>query len=114
MTKNAKNSVSCSLRPGFTPTRHAELVFAEAPTLFSKLVTSQRKQEAASHQCSLPERSRNKFGMTSSAFAFIYNTCSIGGFSKMLNTKSIKFEKVQENLDFLGYRIKIEKKLFYP
>jgi type II secretory pathway pseudopilin PulG len=54
----------------FTPTRHAELVFAETPTLFSKLVTSQRKQEAASHRCSLPERSRNKFGMTPSAYAF--------------------------------------------
>ena len=39
-----------------------------------------------------------------------YDTCSIGGFSKMLNTKSIKFDKVQEILDFLGYKIKIEKK----
>lgn len=39
-----------------------------------------------------------------------YETCSIGGFSKMLKTKSIKFEKVQEILDFLGYKIKIEKK----
>jgi phosphoribosyl-dephospho-CoA transferase len=39
-----------------------------------------------------------------------YETCSVGGFSKMLKTKSIKFEKVQEILDFLGYKIKIEKK----
>lgn len=39
-----------------------------------------------------------------------YKTSSVGGFSKMLNTKSIKFEKVQEILDFLGYKIKIEKK----
>lgn len=39
-----------------------------------------------------------------------YETCSIGGFSKMLKTKSIKFEKVQEILDFLGYKIDIIKK----
>ena len=39
-----------------------------------------------------------------------YSACSIGGFSKMLKTKSIKFEKVQEILDFLGYKITITKK----
>lgn len=39
-----------------------------------------------------------------------YDTSSVGGFSKMLKTKSIKFEKVQEILDFLGYRISITKK----
>lgn len=39
-----------------------------------------------------------------------YKTFSVGGFSKMLKTKSIKFDKVQEILDFLGYKIKIEKK----
>ena len=39
-----------------------------------------------------------------------YATCSIGGFSKMLKTKSIKFEKVQEILDFLGYEISITEK----
>lgn len=37
-------------------------------------------------------------------------TCSVGGFSKMLKTKSIKFEKVQEILDFLGYKINITEK----
>lgn len=39
-----------------------------------------------------------------------YDRCSIGGFSKMLKTKSIKFEKVQEILDFLGYKIQIIEK----
>ena len=39
-----------------------------------------------------------------------YETCTIGGFSKMLKTKSIKFEKVQEILDFLGYKITISEK----
>lgn len=39
-----------------------------------------------------------------------YETYSIGGFSKMLKTRSIKFDKVQEILDFLGYKIKIKKK----
>ena len=35
---------------------------------------------------------------------------SISGFSKMLKTKSIKFEKVQEILEFLGYELTIKKK----
>lgn len=39
-----------------------------------------------------------------------YDTCTIGGFSKMLKTKSIKFERVQEILDFLGYKINISEK----
>jgi hypothetical protein len=39
-----------------------------------------------------------------------YSTCSVGGFSKMLKTKSIKFDKVQEILDFLGYKIDITEK----
>lgn len=39
-----------------------------------------------------------------------YDSCSIGGFSKMLKTKSIKFDKVQDVLDFLGYKITIVKK----
>jgi hypothetical protein len=39
-----------------------------------------------------------------------YNICSVGGFSKMLKTKSIKFDKVQEILDFLGYKINITEK----
>lgn len=37
-------------------------------------------------------------------------TTSISGFSKMLKTKSIKFEKVQEILEFLGYELTIKKK----
>lgn len=38
------------------------------------------------------------------------NKCTIGGFSKMLITKSVKFDKVQEVLDFLGYEVVIRKK----
>lgn len=39
-----------------------------------------------------------------------YGAITIGGLSKMLKSKSIKFEKVQEIIDFLGYEIKIVKK----
>ena len=39
-----------------------------------------------------------------------YPEMTIGGFSKMLKTKSIKFTKVQEILDFLGYSLKVVKK----
>ena len=39
-----------------------------------------------------------------------YETCSVGGFSKMLKTKSIKFDKVQEILDYLGYKVNITEK----
>ncbi|MBR1754679.1 hypothetical protein IJ732_07580 [bacterium] len=35
---------------------------------------------------------------------------TIGGFSRMLVTKSIRFAKVQEVLDFLGYELIIKKK----
>ena len=36
---------------------------------------------------------------------------TIGGFSKMLKTNSIKFAKVQDILDFLGYEFKVVKKV---
>ncbi len=39
-----------------------------------------------------------------------YSEMTIGGFSKMLKTKSIKFTKVQEILDFLGYGLKVVEK----
>ena len=39
-----------------------------------------------------------------------YNEMTIGGFSKMLKTESIKFTRVQEILDFLGYEFKVVKK----
>lgn len=39
-----------------------------------------------------------------------YHEMTIGGFSKMLKTESIKFTKVQEILDFLGYELKVVKK----
>ena len=39
-----------------------------------------------------------------------YEQMTIGGFSKMLKTKSIKFTKVQDILNFLGYEFKIVKK----
>lgn len=39
-----------------------------------------------------------------------YKKMTIGGFSKMLLAKSIKFDKVQEILDFLGYEIVIKQK----
>lgn len=39
-----------------------------------------------------------------------YSEMTIGGFSKMLKTKSVKFTKVQEILDFLGYELKVVKK----
>ena len=39
-----------------------------------------------------------------------YPEMTIGGFSKMLKTKSIKFTKVQEILDFLGYSLKVVEK----
>ena len=39
-----------------------------------------------------------------------YDEMTIGGFSKMLKTESIKFTKVQEILDFLGYEFKVVKK----
>ena len=39
-----------------------------------------------------------------------YSKMTIGGFSRMLVTKSIKFDKVQDILDFLGYEIVIRKK----
>ena len=35
---------------------------------------------------------------------------TIGNFSKMLSKKTIKFEKVQEILDFLGYELEIKEK----
>ena len=45
-----------------------------------------------------------------------YEKMTIGGFSKMLKTNSIKFAKVQDILDFLGYEFKVVKKvvIFYP
>ncbi len=39
-----------------------------------------------------------------------YEKMTIGGFSKMLKTESIKFNKVQDILEFLGYELKIVKK----
>lgn len=39
-----------------------------------------------------------------------YDEMTIGGFSKMLKTESIKFTKVQEILDFLGYELKVVRK----
>ena len=39
-----------------------------------------------------------------------YEKMTIGGFSKMLKTNSIKFAKVQDILDFLGYEFKVVKK----
>ncbi|HIQ89607.1 TPA: hypothetical protein IAA68_07265 [Candidatus Galligastranaerophilus faecipullorum] len=39
-----------------------------------------------------------------------YDEMTIGGFSKMLKTESIKFTKVQEILDFLGYEFKVVRK----
>lgn len=39
-----------------------------------------------------------------------YPEMTIGGFSKMLKTGSIKFTKVQEILDFLGYGLKVVEK----
>ena len=40
-----------------------------------------------------------------------YEKMTIGGFSKMLKTGSIKFTKVQDILDFLGYEFKVVKKV---
>ena len=40
-----------------------------------------------------------------------YEKMTIGGFSKMLKTNSIKFDKVQDILDFLGYEFKVVKKV---
>ena len=39
-----------------------------------------------------------------------YDEMTIGGFSKMLKSESIKFTKVQEILDFLGYEFKVVRK----
>ena len=39
-----------------------------------------------------------------------YDEMTIGGFSKMLKTESIKFTKVQEILDFLVYEFKVVRK----
>jgi len=39
-----------------------------------------------------------------------YPEMTVGGFSKMLNTKSIKFTKVQDVLEFLGYGLKVVEK----
>lgn len=39
-----------------------------------------------------------------------YDKMTIGGFSKMLKTESIKFNKVQEILEFLGYEFKVVRK----
>ena len=39
-----------------------------------------------------------------------YDEMTIGGFSKMLKTESIKFTKVQEILDFLEYEFKVVRK----
>ena len=39
-----------------------------------------------------------------------YSEMTIGGFSKMLKTRSIKFTKVQEILEFLGYGLKVVEK----
>ena len=39
-----------------------------------------------------------------------YDKMTIGGFSKMLKTNSIKFTKVQDILNFLGYELKVVKK----
>ncbi len=39
-----------------------------------------------------------------------YPEMTIGGFSKMLNTRSIKFTRVQEVLEFLGYGLKVVEK----
>ncbi len=39
-----------------------------------------------------------------------YDEMTIGGFSKMLKTESIKFTRVQDILNFLGYEFKIVKK----
>lgn len=39
-----------------------------------------------------------------------YEKMTIGGFSKMLKTESIKFTRVQDILDFLGYEFKVVKK----
>lgn len=39
-----------------------------------------------------------------------YSEMTIGGFSKMLNTRSIKFTRVQEVLEFLGYGLKVVEK----
>lgn len=39
-----------------------------------------------------------------------YEEMTIGGFSKMLKTESIKFTRVQDILNFLGYEFKIIKK----
>ncbi len=35
---------------------------------------------------------------------------TIGSFSRMLSRKTIRFEKVQEILDFLGYELEIKAK----
>lgn len=39
-----------------------------------------------------------------------YDEITIGGFSKMLKTESIKFSRVQSILDFLGYEFKVVEK----
>lgn len=39
-----------------------------------------------------------------------YKKIEIGSFSTMLSRKTIKFEKVQEILDFLGYELEIKQK----
>lgn len=43
-----------------------------------------------------------------------YEQMTIGGFSKMLKTQSIKFTKAQDILDFLGYKFKVVKKSDKP
>lgn len=39
-----------------------------------------------------------------------FKPVSVGGFSKSLTTKSIKFVKAQEIIEYLGYKINIEEK----
>ena len=39
-----------------------------------------------------------------------YDMANIGSLSRMLNQKTIKFEKVQQILDFLGYELEIKEK----
>ncbi len=39
-----------------------------------------------------------------------YEMPSIGNLSRMLSRKTIRFEKVQEVLDFLGYELEIKPK----
>ncbi|MDR1169184.1 MAG: hypothetical protein LBK53_09915 [Heliobacteriaceae bacterium] len=43
-----------------------------------------------------------------------HNPATVGGLSKSLTTKSVKFDRVQEILDFLGYELEIKKKCRQP